>query len=250
MLDLGCRAGSLQTQRGDETVGERRPVDVRIGNLVGIHVAGGSSELCRIGQLRQLTDLLLEAGNEDFDLLAHTGRSGRLAVGSGKHGDILPLQGIGAENGKDFLKPGHIFILQGFLQHDRLGGVVDVLGGQPEMHEFLPRSDFQSLEVFLDEILDCLDIVVGDFLDLLYTGGFLRGEVPVDVPQGGEKLLTGLSRSFTEVGKLWQRDAAQGDEIFDLHPHPVADKREFAEIFPERSCLGGIAAVYRRYRHQ
>ena len=51
---LGCREGPLETKRGYEPVGERRPVDVREGDLVGVHIAGRAAEFGGPGQLAEL----------------------------------------------------------------------------------------------------------------------------------------------------------------------------------------------------
>ena len=104
------------------------------------------------------------------------------------------------------------------------------------MHELSPFLYMEFLEPFLDEIFHCLDIVVGDFLDVLHPGRLLRGQASVDVPES-------IELAVVEVRKLRKRDFAQGDEIFYFDPYPVAYERVFAEIFPERCRLARVSPV-------
>ena len=108
---------------------------------------------------------------------------GRLAVSLGEHGDILPGLDIGGKDGDYLVECGKIFILKGFLQHQRLRGVVDVLRGEAEMDELLPAGYSKSLEILLDEIFNGLDIVVGDLLDVLYLLGVFRSHRLIEPAQ-------------------------------------------------------------------
>ena len=92
------------------------------------------------------------------------------------------------------------------------------------MNEFAPFHYVKLLEAVLDEILYGLYIMVGHLFYFLDLGGIFRSHVPVDVPQC-------LEEGSVEVGKLRKRNPAEGDEVLDLHTHPVSDERIFAEIF-------------------
>ena len=245
MVDLGGREGSLESQRGHETLGERRPVDVREGDLVGVHVTGRATELGRPGKERELPQLLLKTGDEHLELLAEPCRSGRLTMRPGEHRDILPSLNIGCQNGDHLFQSGNIFILKSLLEHQRLGRVVDVLRGQPEVDELLPAGYSKSLEILLDEVFNGFDIVVGDLLDVLHLPGVFRSHRLIKHTQTGEEFIAGQPRAFAEVRELGQRNFAQGDEIFHLHAYTVANQGELAEILSQRCGFGSIATIDR-----
>ncbi len=113
------------------------------------------------------------------------------------------------------------------------------------MDELLPAGYSKSLEVVLDEIFNGLDIVVGDFLDVLHFLGVFRSHRLIEPAQAGEQLIAGHSCAFSEVRKLGQRNPAQGDEIFNLHADTVADQGELAEILSQRCGFGSIATIDR-----
>ena len=79
----------------------------------------------------------------------------------------------------NILEGGNIFIFKSFLEHQGLGGVVDVLGGQSEVNELFPGGKPESVESFLDVIFNGLDIVVGDLLYILDFRGIFRGHAGI-----------------------------------------------------------------------
>ncbi len=113
------------------------------------------------------------------------------------------------------------------------------------MDELLPAGYSKSLEVVLDEIFNGLDIVVGDFLDVLHFLGVFRSHRLIEPAQAGEQIISGHPRTFTEVRKLGQRNPAQSDEIFHLHAYTVADQGELAEVLSQRCGFGSIATIDR-----
>ena len=118
------------------------------------------------------------------------------------------------------------------------------------MDELLPAGYSKSLEILLDEIFNGLDIVVGDLLDVLYLLGVFRSHRLIKLTQTGEEFIAGQSRAFAEVRELWQRNFAQGDEIFHLHAYAVTDQGELAEILPQRGGFGGIPTIDRGHRQK
>ena len=236
VLDLGGGEGPVQAQRGYESVAESNPVDIRISHLVGVHVARSAAELGGIRQAGKLAKLLFEPHHEDLEFLAHAGRGSRLAVCLGQHRDVLPGFCIGLENVQNFLQHRQIDLFHGFLEHQWLGGVVDVLRGQAEVDELAEPLQAHLLQLLLDEVFHGFYVVVGHLFNVLYPLGLVRGHVPVN---GAQVFETGA----VEVFQLGQGNAAQGDEVFDFHPHAVADKGKLAEIRSQDLGLGCIAAV-------
>ena len=88
------------------------------------------------------------------------------------------------------------------------------------MDELLERLQPQFIELFLQPVFHRLDVVVGDLFDLLDPLGILRRKIPVEVPQR-------LDLSWIEALERRQRQPAERDEIFHLHPHPVLVERTF-----------------------
>ena len=65
--------------------------------------------------------------------------------------------------------------------HQRVGKVVDVLGGAGEVHELDARLPGRMCaELLLDQVLDGLDVVIGLALERLDRGGVGRVEAVGD----------------------------------------------------------------------
>ena len=76
-------------------------------------------------------------------------------------------------------------------QHQCIGQVVDVLRRAGEMNEFTYRLQFRVAgDLFLEEILDRLDVVVGGALDILDPLGVLLTELVDDVVQHALRMRT------------------------------------------------------------
>jgi hypothetical protein len=128
--------------------------------------------------------------------------------------------------------------LPGLFQGEGHGRVVDILGGQAEVDELLVFSQAQSIEDLLDVILHRLDIVVGGFFDLLDPGRIRHGE-------GSAGFMQTIEYRRVHTRQLGQGQPAQGNEVFDLHPHPVADQGAFAEIVGQGGGGPPVSAVHR-----
>ena len=115
--------------------------------MVGIEVARSPTELRGDGGVLQRTELFLETIDIDHDLLTQTCRRCRLSVGLGEHGNILPSLGIVMELLNQFLEQGDVDIRQGLFDRERDGGVVDVLGCQAKMNEFLVGREERGVRV-------------------------------------------------------------------------------------------------------
>ena len=240
MLDLGGRARAEQPQRAvDEPVGEGDPVDPGVGHPVGVEVARGPAELGRERHRAQLRQLGVQPLDEDVELLAEAGRRGRLAVSAREHRDRLPLARLGVELLQNGGQRGLEHLGPGLLQRKRQSGVVDVLRGQAEVDVLAPGLQAELVELFFEPVLDRLDVVVGDFLDVLDPLGVGRVEAGVELAQPVE-----VPR--VDAGELRQRQPAERDEVLDLDPHPVADQRGFGEVVRQALGLAAVAPVDRR----
>src|SRR6185312_1980233 len=95
-------------------------------------------------------------------------------------------------------------------------------------------------DALLDEVLHCLDVVVGGGFDRLDAGAFLDREAVGDGMQlldlgGGER------RQFRDA-----RLGGQRQQPFDLHVYAAVHQAELAEDRAQRLDLAGITAVQRR----
>ena len=108
------------------------------------------------------------------------------------------------------------------------------------MNKFRPFFNAETLETFLDEIFNRLDIVIGHFFDFLHLGGILFCHIPVDAPQRVKMVLV-------KICKLRKGNLAQGYEILYLNPDSVANQCVFAEILSKGFSLTGVSSVNRGY---
>src|SRR5258708_32406659 len=74
----------------NKMINERNPIDLRIGHMVCIKIAGSPSEFCRVGNCFQEIELFFYAFRKNQDLFTQAGRGGRLSVRSGEHGHRTP----------------------------------------------------------------------------------------------------------------------------------------------------------------
>ena len=157
---------------------------------MGVVVAHCTVDLAQVTCCFELRELASQARDDIGDFLAHGGRARGLAVGAGEH------RGIGMGNcqfTQGHQQPLHgrqQYILHAIAQHQRVGEVVDVLGGAGKVHEF---SNVLQLRVagkaLLDEILNRLDVVVGGGLNGLDALCICFAEVTGDGVQRGAGLL-------------------------------------------------------------
>ena len=163
-----------QAEIFDEAAREGRPVDFRIGGHVRVVVADRTIDLA--GQLDRgdLPALALEAGEHVRDLLAERRRRGSLAVRARQHRQRRVRVREVAQLRDHAVERRQQHAVARIAQHQRVGEIVDVLARAREMDEFPGRGEFGVAgDLLLDEVLDCLDVVVGgalDFLDALAVG--------------------------------------------------------------------------------
>jgi hypothetical protein len=131
----------------------------------------------------------------------------------------------------------------GGLQHERVGEVVDVLGGTREVHEAeLGDACAGREQPAADVVLDRLDVV----RDARFLG-FDRGRL-VRPRRGGERFRGAprCVRQLRELGQAQVRGEVQEPQRLDTHAVP--DQRRLAEQCAQLGALAGIAAVDRGER--
>jgi hypothetical protein len=127
----------------------------------------------------------------------------------------------------------------GFLAHQRIGEVVDVLAGAGEMHELEPRLPGCVRAQFpLDQVLDGLDVVIGLALECLDRRGVVRAEA--------------VGHLLCQREVRWAEAAQFGDAALarqrvqpgDLHPDAGTNQTLFDEDLPQVGTARGVTAVH------
>eukprot|EP00754_Rhynchopus_humris_P038012 Rhum_TRINITY_DN20712_c0_g1::Rhum_TRINITY_DN20712_c0_g1_i1::g.171949::m.171949 len=229
----------LQTQRVlAEVVRELLPVHVREGCEVRVHVARRSTELARLRHRLQQGQLPLDALDEHLHLLRHVrGRRG-LAVGARQHGEV-PLVKRLAQLRKELLDGRVVLLLQGVLDQQRNGGVVDVLRREGKVDPLLVVLQTDGVHGVLQEVLDGLDVVVRRLLRRLDLRGALHVEVLDQQAQG-------VQLGVRDV--LAVRDGAhQLRKVLDFDMRAVLDEPELAVELGQVLRRTAVATVNRRH---
>ena len=105
------------------------------------------------------------------------------------------------------------------------------------MHEFPLIAESQGVHLLFDEVFDGFHVVVGGLLDLFHALGVAQAEVFVNPPQGSVL-------PFVEPSELGQGQLAQGDKIFDLDLHAIADQGVFGKITTQCFDFPAVTTVY------
>ena len=111
-------------------------------------------------------------------------------------------------------------------------------------------NSFHCIESLFEVVFHSLDVVVGDFFDVLDFDSVFGSHIQVEAAEPGKEFFPALAGTLPEAFQLGQGNPAQCDVVLYFHPHPVADESEFTEIILQGCCLRSIAAVYRRHGHK
>ena len=204
--------------------------------MVGVEVARGAAELGRDGDVVEHDELLLEAFDEDRELLAQRrGRSG-LSVGAGQHRHRAPLAGERRQLVTHLLDGRVVDAGHGLLERERNGRIVDILRREAEVDELLVAFESQGIHLLLDDVLDGLDVVVRNRLDLLDPLGVGVRKIGVESAQFGKLCVV-------DVAELGERKLAQGDEIFHFDADSITNQGLFGKIIRQFFRFVPVAPV-------
>ncbi len=245
-LDLGGVRVELQAQGLlDELLGVGFPVDCRIGGQVGVVVADRTIDLAQQRNALDLGNLALQTVNHVGQLLAEGGRGGRLTVGAREHGHVGVLLGERADGVGYLAHQRQDDLIAAAAQHQRVGQVVDVLGGAGKVDELADLLEFvQLFGLLLEQVLNGLDVVIGgalDFLDALCVRQVkVLGQAVEDgVGSVGERC------NFTDA-----RVRGQALQPANLYLNAETDQAVFAENRAQSGGFAAIAAINRGYGGQ
>ena len=201
-----------------------------------VELACGPAKLGGIHGILDRVKLPLQPFHVHLNLLAQSHRRGRLAVGSGKHWHVFPRLGSACQRLDEFLHGWQQHVLGGTLQGQRNGRVVDVLRGQAKVHKFLPRPQPHAFHAVFDEVLHCLDVVVGPGF-----GGF--DPFRVFNRKAFHHAAHGRWPRRREILELGQPQIDQGQKILHLHLHPMANEAVFRQPRRERFGVATVTSV-------
>ena len=110
------------------------------------------------------------------------------------------------------------------------------------MHKLTVFLNAKFLELVFDEVLNCLNIVVGNLLNILNLLRILCGEISVDVSQS-------LKVCLVKALELLQRKLTKGYEILNFNPDPVFYKSVLRKVQTQIFNLFAVSAVNWRHCH-
>jgi glutathione S-transferase len=226
-LDLDGVGVPVEAEPRDETLGERRPVHLGVGRQVGVEVANRAVDLAEHRHRGELRALPREAVHDVGELLAERRWRGRLAVGAREHRQVGEVVGQCAQRIDQLVGGGQQGLVARLAQHQRVGEVVNVLGGAGEVDELGDRLELGVAgDALLEEVLDRLDVVIGRALDVLDALGILLGEAVEDAVEQAH----GMFAQRRHLGDA--RLVREGLEPADLDQDAMPDKAIFTEDGP------------------
>ena len=237
-LDLGSVRVEGQPEALDEGFGVGRPVDGRIGGQVGVVVAHGTVDLAEHLDAFDLRQLTTQTRSDVGHFLAEGGRAGRLAMGARQHRLFGVLVGQRDDRFGHFTHLRQQHVVQAATQHQGMRQVVDVFTGAGEVDELGDGVEFGvAFDLFLQEVLDRLHVVVGGAFDVLDALGILDTEFTDDAIQHGVGI-RGEGRHFSDLGV-----GGQALQPAHLDDDAGTDQAEFTEVLAQGLGLGAIAAI-------
>jgi hypothetical protein len=222
----------------DNSLGERGPVDGRIGAEVRVVIADRAVELAADFQCLENVERAAQAADEYGEFLADGGWRRSLSVRAGQQRNSFPRLRLGGQVVDEFLLLDH----QNFatlLEHERVGNIVDVFGGAGEVQEFAEFFERGSGDFFLQVIFDRLNVVVRGFLNVFDLLGLFRRE-SVDNSIELRGFVVGERTALGNAGLSAERFQPQH---FD--PHAAADECVFGKGILQNSNLGFVTPVER-----
>ena len=169
-----------QAEPLDEVLRVRDPVDLGMREVMRVEVADRAVELAEKFLMPKLRELARETRREYRHLLADRRRRRFLAVRPRHHRMRFVAMRQLDDRRIRRLEPRRQIVRDELLQDERVGEVVDVLGGAREMHHLDRQRRIDRGDSLFDEILDRLDVVIGGRLELLHAARIVEREVLVN----------------------------------------------------------------------
>ena len=139
-LDLGGVGVPFDTQACHKALGERWPVNIRIGHLVGVVVAHGAVHLTQWLDGASSSQLPVQSHNDVGEFLAQSGGRSGLSMRSRQHGLFSML----LREACQCITDGFIVLDHDALpvaDHEGMGEVINILAGAAKMHKLADRAE-------------------------------------------------------------------------------------------------------------
>jgi hypothetical protein len=241
-FDLRGQRVPGEPQSFHEGLGHLLPVSAGNGRNMRCVGAGCAVDLAQVLRPGDPVQLAGQAVRGDCQFLAEGSGGCGLAVGAGQHGDGAVVLCHFADLGHECTRRGKPHVLHSALDAQRVGEVVDVLGGAAEVHHGRQVFDADRRQAAADVVLHCLHVVDRDGLDF----GQLGNGGGVEFGDDGAELLLLRGRQRPRAGK--DVVAGQVDEPLHFHGHAVAVEGCLGQVVNEGRDGGLVAAVQRAKR--
>ena len=236
-LNLSGQRVPSQTQVLHKTTRNLLPISARHRGVVRGVSTGRTINLAEeLGRLHVL-DLALQAIGEHAHLLAQGGGGRRLAVSAAQHRHVAAVLSQLQQNINQLLRSGDPHVLNGVLDTQRVGEVVNVFGGATEVNQRHQVTQAQALQAATNVVLDRLHIVNGDSLNLSQ----LCYRISVEIGNDGAQALLLL---LAQRGQTRQHLVlAQVNEPLNLNMDAVAVQSCLREVVGQGRGYGCVASV-------
>ena len=186
---------------------------------MSVQVTCCTTKLTAARNCLQLLQLLFKTVSKHLYFLTQAcGRCG-LTVSLCKHSNILPFLSEIIKLVNHILQQGDVNYLCSILNHQGERSVVDVLRSKTEVHKLLILiQTTDSVKFLFDEVFNCLNVVICNAFNILYTLSILQREVLINFSKLGEK-------RTINTNQLGQGKFAKRNVIFNFNTHTILHQR-------------------------
>ena len=236
-LNLGGQRVPGQAQVLHKTTRNSLPISVRNRRIVSSVSAGRTINLAEELGSSSVLHLTLQTVGENTQLLTQGGGSCRLTVSAAQHRHVAAFLSQLQQNLNQVLSSRNPHVLNSVLDAQRVGEVVNVLGGAAEVNQRHQVTQAQALQAATNVVLNRLHVVNGDCLNLSQ----LRHRISVEIGHDGAQALLLL---LAQRGQTRQHLVlAQVNEPLNLNVDAVAVQSRLRKVVGQGRGHGCVASV-------
>ena len=183
--------------------------------------------------------LALQTVREHAQLLTQGGGSCRLTVSTAQHRHVAAFLSQLQQHLNQVLSGRNPHVLNSILDAQRVGEVVNVLGGATEVNQRHQVPQTQTLQTAANVVLDSLHIVNGDCLNLCQ----LSDRISIKISDNRAQTILLLTGERGQARK--NRMLAQVDEPLNLNVNAIAVQSGLRKVVGQ-GCGGGCVASIQR----
>ena len=236
-LNLSGQRVPGQAQVLHKTTRNILPISVRNRRIVSSVGAGCTINLAQELSSSNVLHLALQAVREHAQLLTQGGGSCRLTVSTAQHRHITAVLSQLQQNINQVLSGRNPHVLNGVLDTQRVGEVVNVFRSAAEVNQRHQVTQAQALQAATNVVLNRLHVVNGDSLNLSQ----LRHRISVEIGHDGAQALLLL---LAQRGQTRQHLVlAQVNEPLNLNVDAVAVQSRLRKVVGQGRGHGCVASV-------